>query len=135
MSQGWSVAYWSKPGALARDIRILEAARTALKQWQDEPLFEFYAFEAKCPQDPDDCSDHDFERLEAALERAREEGDTRARRIEKLLIAADPMPFLPPPAAGSDSLPLGPEHSARSFSTESWMPWDYRRRSGAPTGQ
>jgi len=37
-------------------------------------------------------------------------GDTRiARRIEKLLIAAGPVPFLPPPGIGPDFSPSGPE--------------------------
>lgn len=86
----------------------LHAAHAALERWQGEPLFEFHAFEAKCPRDPNDCSDNDFERLEAALERAREEGDTRtARRIEKVFIVAGPMSFMPP-AAGPVP-PPGPE--------------------------
>lgn len=83
----------------------LQAARTALKQWKGEPRFEFHAFEAKYPEYPSACSDNDFERLEAALERAREEGDTHtAQRIEEILIAAGPMPFLPPPATGLDKI-------------------------------
>ncbi len=89
----------------------LDAAHAALKRWKGEPLFEFHAFEAKCPGNPDDCSDKDIERLEAALERAQEEGDTRTeQRIGKILIAIGPMPFLPPPpAVGPDSPSTGPE--------------------------
>lgn len=76
-------------------------ARAALKRWRSEPLFELHAFEAKYPKNSGRCSNIDLYRLEGALNRAREEGDTRtAQRIEKALAACGAVPFLPPPAMG-----------------------------------
>jgi tetratricopeptide (TPR) repeat protein len=80
----------------------LRVARAALKRWHGAPLFELHAFEAKYPKGFFRCSDDDFARLETALERAREQGDTRiVLRIEEILADLDPfgmgpMPIAPP---------------------------------------
>ncbi|MEA3274140.1 MAG: hypothetical protein U9Q81_02345 [Pseudomonadota bacterium] len=91
----------------------LRVARIALKRWKGEPVFELHAFDAKYPKGFNGRSDNDIYRLEIALERAREEGDTRtALRIEEILASLSPfgigpMPFAPPPR--SDSTAFSPD--------------------------
>jgi hypothetical protein len=85
----------------------LRAARAALKRWPGEPVLELHAFEAKYPNGYNGRSDNDLFRLETALERAREQGDTRTvMRIKDILAERAPFgigpAFLAPPAAGPD---------------------------------
>nr|MDJ0893259.1 hypothetical protein [Gammaproteobacteria bacterium] len=86
-------------------------ARTALKRWKGVPVFELHAFEARHPRSHDGCSNDDISRLEQAVSRAQQEGDTRtAFRIEEILAGLDPfgigpMPRGRPPVAASVPLP------------------------------
>jgi hypothetical protein len=78
-----------------------------LKRWPGEPVLELHAFEAKYPNGYNGRSDNDLFRLETALERAREQGDTRTvMRIKDILAERAPFgigpAFLAPPAAGPD---------------------------------
>ncbi|NEV63961.1 tetratricopeptide repeat protein [Thiorhodococcus minor] len=67
------------------DVRQ-KAAKAALKQWRGAPIFEMHAFEAKYPHGCYDGFNHEVLRLESALDRARQEGDTRtAIRIQNVL--------------------------------------------------
>ena len=62
------------------------AATEALKQWPGEPVFELHRFEGKYPTGFDYRQMVDLDRLEAALDRARADGDMRtATRIERML--------------------------------------------------
>ena len=62
------------------------AATEALKQWPGEPIFELHRFEGKYPKGFDYRQMGDLDRLEAALARARADGDMRtATRIERLV--------------------------------------------------
>lgn len=89
----------------------LSAARAALKRWKGEPLFELHAFEAKYPMGYSNCSERDIDRLDDALVRAREAGDTRtAMRIDEVLAALDPLPLGPVPFASPP--PIGHTSSA-----------------------
>jgi tetratricopeptide (TPR) repeat protein len=88
----------------------LRLARAALKRWDGAPVFELHAFEAKYPHGFDGRSSLDLYKLEDALERARDEGDTRtAQRIQELLRAESPFGGLPPfpfPSAPPSDLDL-----------------------------
>ncbi|HSH49219.1 MAG TPA: hypothetical protein VK991_11600 [Halomonas sp.] len=88
-------------------------ARAALKRWKGAPFFALHAFEAKYPDAPWRASQTEIKRLERALERARETGDTRtAHRLLELLDGLFLVPFEDPqdaplpPELGQD---LGPE--------------------------
>ena len=83
----------------------------ALKRWRGEPIFEVHRFEAKYPYGFDYRAMKDLWSLEAALDRARNDGDMRtAMRIEEALpmfgsgggLGGGPLPFpsLPDPFAG-----------------------------------
>lgn len=101
------------------DIRQ-KAAKAALKRWRGTPIFEMHAFEAKYPHGCHDVFNNDVLRLETALDRARQEGDTRtAIRIQNVLDRAfgpfgrGPSPFhFPPddfePEPMMDESPLDP---------------------------
>ena len=99
----------------------LRAAGAALKRWKGEPLFELHAFEAKYPKGHGNCSDRDIDRLELALDRAREKGDTRtAMRIEEILARLDPfgfgpMSFAPRPPSRPESYAPDEESISRLF--------------------
>jgi tetratricopeptide (TPR) repeat protein len=77
------------------DMR-LHHARSALKRWPAEPVFEFHAFDAKHGDFLWGAPPSERRRLEQAAERAREAGDTRTfHRIRELLAAGPPaFPFL-----------------------------------------
>ncbi len=76
----------------------LSVARLALKQWRGAPVFELHAFEARYPKGFDGRSNDAIRRLELALERARDEGDTRtALRIKETLVDLNPFAFGPSP--------------------------------------
>lgn len=81
---------------LAREFGLsADFAKAALKHWNGDPLFELLWFQARW-DDPyaRPVSFPDIERLEAALDRAEEQGDTRtAVRIEDLLVRLVPTPF------------------------------------------
>jgi tetratricopeptide (TPR) repeat protein len=85
------------------DKVLLRLTRAALKRWRAEPVFELHAFEAKYAKGSNAPSDNDVWRLESALHRARDEGDTRtAVRIKQVLaglnpFAVGPLSPLPPP--------------------------------------
>ncbi len=69
-------------------------AEVALKQWRGTPVFELHAFEAKHPKGFSGRANKDIDRLEDALERAREEGDMRtALRIKEILDDLNPFGF------------------------------------------
>ena len=80
----------------------LRAARAALSQWKGMPVFELHAFEAEYPHGFTGYSDKPLLKLKDAMERARNDGDTRtALRIENALRSANPFgagsPFGFPP--------------------------------------
>lgn len=95
-----------------------QAATTALKRWQGEPIFELHRFEAKYPRGFDFRAMKDLWTLEQALERARDNGDTRtAMRIQEVLPgpgfggAPPSLPPMPFPGAGDAADDIGvPEH-------------------------
>ena len=95
-----------------------QAATTALKRWQGEPIFELHRFEAKYPRGFDFRAMKDLWTLEQALERARDNGDTRtAMRIQEVLPGpgfGSAPPSLPPmsfPGAADAADDIGvPEH-------------------------
>lgn len=97
-------------------------ARAALKRWKGAPVFALHAFEAKYPRGYGTCSHTDLFRLEEAMNRAHEEGDTRtALRIEEILaslgpFATGPLPYGPPPVPGTD--PFRPEAGALALLME-----------------
>jgi tetratricopeptide (TPR) repeat protein len=96
----------------------LRLARVALRRWKGEPILELHAFEAKNTKGLNASSHKDISRLEAALDRANQKGDTRtAVRIERTLaslnpFAIDPLSPLPPMS------PMPPPNS-KDFSLES----------------
>lgn len=75
-------------------------AQAALKQWKNAPAFAYHAFEAKYKDAPWKASTTEIRRLERALDKADEQGDTRnAQRIMKLLDRLlPPSPFRGSPA-------------------------------------
>jgi len=84
-----------------------QAANAGRKRWRNEPIFELHRFEAKYPDGFDYRSMKDLWGLEAALDRARANGEMRtAIRIEEALPAFGPrgglgggpipVPSLPP---------------------------------------
>ena len=70
-------------------------AKAALKRWRNDPLFELFAFQARLDDPRGRSITHvDIDRLEDALDRAEEQGDTRtAMRIRDLLLRLMPAPF------------------------------------------
>jgi tetratricopeptide (TPR) repeat protein len=83
----------------------LRAAQVALKRWRGEPVFELHAFEAKYPNGYDGRSLNSIFRLEMALDRASQAGDTRTvLRIKDILAEYSPFGFGPPPFAPPPSL-------------------------------
>jgi hypothetical protein len=99
-----------------------QVATAALKRWRGAPVFELHRFEAKYPNGFDYRAMGDLRSLEAALERAHDEGDMRtAMRIEEALpvfgprggLGGGPSPFPPfpfPSAQASDDDAGVPEH-------------------------
>jgi hypothetical protein len=89
----------------------LRVAQAALKRWRGEPVFELHAFEAKYPNGYDGRSLNSLVRLEVALDRASQAGDTRTvLRIRDILAEHAPFgigspSFSPPPATGAGGLP------------------------------
>jgi tetratricopeptide (TPR) repeat protein len=89
----------------------LRVAQAALKRWRGEPVFELHAFEAKYPNGYDGRSLNSIFRLEVALDRASQAGDTRTvLRIKDILaehapFGMGPPPFSPPPTIGAGGLP------------------------------
>lgn len=75
-------------------------AEAALRRWPGTPVFVLHAFEARQDTSPRYPSNADLDRLDAALERAREMGDHRtAHRISEILMTFGPF-GLPPPGGG-----------------------------------
>lgn len=89
----------------------LRVAQAALERWRGEPVFELHAFEAKYPNGYDGRSLNSLVRLEVALDRASQAGDTRTvLRIRDILAEHAPFgigspSFSPPPATGAGGLP------------------------------
>jgi cellulose synthase operon protein C len=82
------------------DVR-LAFAEAALKRWRGEPVFELHAFEARHRGVvPWNIPMREMLRLEQALERARDKGDSRLvhRLIE--VLSGPPLPFGAPPRGG-----------------------------------
>lgn len=76
-------------------------AEAALKRWRGEPVFELHAFEARHSGTvPWNIPMREMLRLEQALERARDNGDSRLvhRLIE--ILSGPPLPFGGPPRGG-----------------------------------
>lgn len=73
------------------------AAKTALKRWKGEPIFELHLFEASYPNGFEGPNRKPISVLENALSRAHQEGDTRtAIRIQQALEKAHPFGGFPP---------------------------------------
>lgn len=84
-------------------------ARAALKRWADAPVFIFHRVDAEHDSWVMALSDEEVRQLEAAFERAREEGDQRtAHRIGELLDGrpsfVQPEDSLPPPPQEREAL-------------------------------
>jgi hypothetical protein len=79
----------------------LAFADAALKRWRGEPVFELHAFEARHRGVvPWNIPMHETLRLEQALERARDNGDSRlVHRIIEVL-SGPSLPFGGPPRGG-----------------------------------
>ncbi len=90
-----------------REARLAHAL-VGLKHWPGLPVFEFHMFEARFGDECWNAPGEDLRRLEAALDRAHENGDSRtAHRLTELL---DGMPFDP----FSDS-PVSPFEAAEEL--------------------
>ena len=75
-------------------------AEAALRRWPGTPVFVLHAFEARQDASPRYPSHADLDRLDIALDRAREMGDHRtAHRIGEIMMNFGPF-GLPPPVRG-----------------------------------
>lgn len=73
------------------------AALAGIRQWRGAPLFVFHVLEAKYLSNQSRLSDPDSLKLEAAMQRARDEGDERTfLRIDELLLNSGYFDIAPP---------------------------------------